>query len=73
VAHLLIGKNSNKPTWRYAVNKAFDFAEFDDIFLQSSDDFEPYGLVAPESLLPVDVETAWNSEPPSSRHPLDEL
>lgn len=48
------------------MHKPFDFADFDDILLQSDDDFEPYGLVAEESEYPTDIESAWNSEPPPS-------
>ncbi|MFC1774242.1 hypothetical protein ACFL3A_12965 [Pseudomonadota bacterium] len=40
------------------------YDKFIDLFLDSADDYEPYGLLSPESLTPVDVQTAWSSSPP---------
>ena len=42
------------------------YDKFIDLFLDSTDDYEPYGLLSFESLTPGDVQTAWRSSPPPS-------
>ena len=43
------------------------YDRFIDLFLDSADDYEPYGLLSPESLIPDDVQSAWSSSPPTPR------
>jgi hypothetical protein len=40
------------------------YDRFIDLFLESADDYEPYGLLSPEVIIPGDVKSAWNSSPP---------
>ena len=40
------------------------YDKFTDLFLDSTDDYEPYELLSFESLTPGDVQTAWRSSPP---------
>ena len=42
------------------------YDRFIDLFLGSADEYEPYGLLSPESLVPGDVKSAWSSSPPPS-------
>jgi hypothetical protein len=40
------------------------YDRFIELFLDSADDYEPYGLLSPEVIIPGDVKSAWNSSPP---------
>ena len=48
------------------MNRESHYDRFIDLFLDSVDDDEPYGVLSSESLVPGDVETAWSSSPPPS-------